>query len=277
MKLTKEVLLEAKKYKNSLYDDIKVEFLYHSNKLEGSTFTKDAIYDIIENNMIRGNHSVDDAFETVNSVDLFDFVINDIGKPINDEMLWKYHKLLKSRTSDDINGLSGHYKTMMNRLRNTSVQVAYPQEVPDGMHKLFEKHMNKKMTIEDIAWFHARFEHIHPFQDGNGRIGRFLILKQCIENDIDVIAIDEDYNGTYKAALEMAQTSGDIKPLVMIFEHCQERLDEKLAIYKTSLEYLKKEITKQNKNRKGSLQQGHTLLSKNIKSKSMKSKKIDER
>ena len=84
--------------------------------------------------------------------------------------------------------------------------------------------------------FHQEFEHIHPFQDGNGRIGRFIILKQCIENNIDLIAIDNEYNNEYKKALYNAQTTGDISDLVNIFKLCQERLDKKLSKYQTYID-----------------------------------------
>ena len=246
MKMSKALFLEFKKYKNSLYDDIKVEFLYHSNKMEGSTFTKDALYDAIENNMIRGNHSIDDVFETVNSIDLFDKIILDCGNPITHEMLFEYHALLKAKTSDEVNGLTGHYKTIMNRISGSPVQVAYPQEVEPAIDELLTYWNNiNNVSLEDICRFHSRFEHIHPFQDGNGRIGRFIMLKQCIENNIDLIAIDDEFSETYKLALELSQTKGDIDPLVRILSYCQERLDEKLKIYKKSVELVSKEIEKE--------------------------------
>ena len=243
MKMSKALFLEFKKYKNSLYDDIKVDFLYHSNKMEESTFTKDALYDAIENNMIRGNHSIDDVFETVNSIDLFDKIILDCGKPITHEMLFEYHALLKARTSDEINGLTGHYKTIMNRISGSSVQVAYPQEVKPAIDELIN-HWNHidDVSLEDICQFHSRFEHIHPFQDGNGRLGRFIMLKQCIENNIDLIAIDDDFSETYKIALELSQTKGEMDSLVKILSYCQSRLDEKLDMYKESIQLLSKEI-----------------------------------
>lgn len=245
MKINKPLFLEFKKYKNSLYNDIKVEFLYHSNKMEGSTFTKEALYDVVENNMIRGSHTIDDVMETVNSVDLFDRIIMDCGVPLTKELLFQYHSILKSRTSDEVNGLSGHYKTIMNRISGSPVQVAYPKEVPSAMEELLEKwNTLNNVTLEDICAFHSRFEHIYPFQDGNGRLGRFIILKQCIENDIDLIAIDDDFSEAYKLALERSQTQGDIKSLVQILGHCQERLEKKLAPYKESIVLLENELKK---------------------------------
>lgn len=82
--------------------------------------------------------------------------------------------------------------------------------------------------LGSIARFHARFERIHPFQEGNGRVGRFLVLKQCVESGLDLVSVDEEFNKPYKSWLEYAQTSGDVVHLVEVFEDCQARLDEKM-------------------------------------------------
>lgn len=100
-------------------------------------------------------------------------------------------------------------------------------------------------SIECIANFHQKFEHIHPFQDGNGRIGRYLILRQCIENNIDLIAIDDEYNKEYKQALYIAQKDNDMNHLVEILEKCQTRLNGKLSKYKNAIEKLKNKQKKE--------------------------------
>ena len=102
----------------------------------------------------------------------------------------------------------------------------------------------KTVTLKDIADFHYKFEHIHPFQDGNGRIGRFIILKQCLEKNIDLIAIDDEYNNEYRNALYKAQKTDDSKDLVEIFKKCQKRLDEKLDEYKNFLKQVENDINK---------------------------------
>ncbi len=94
--------------------------------------------------------------------------------------------------------------------------------------------------LDDVMIFHAKFEKIHPFQDGNGRIGRFLMLKQCIENNIDLIMIDDEYAKQYKEALYKAQAENDYAELKNIFISCQERLDNKLDFLKETLEYMEK-------------------------------------
>ncbi len=110
------------------------------------------------------------------------------------------------------------------------------------MFNLLEDWKESKKDIYAIADFHQKFEHIHPFQDGNGRIGRFIILRQCIENSVDLIAIDDEYNKEYREALYEAQTTKNINPLVEIFKKCQERLDEKLSEYTSTIEQVSEEV-----------------------------------
>lgn len=100
----------------------------------------------------------------------------------------------------------------------------------------------KVKKIYDIADFHQKFEYIHPFQDGNGRIGRFIILRQCLENNIDLIAIDNMYDKEYRKALYKAQTTGNIEQLVNIFKMCQKRLDEKLQSYIPIIKQVQEEV-----------------------------------
>ena len=123
------------------------------------------------------------------------------------------------------------------------------------MFNLLEDWNKSQKDIYAIANFHQKFEHIHPFQDGNGRIGRFIILRQCIENSIDLIAIDNEYNKEYREALYEAQTTENIKPLVEVFKKCQVRLDEKLSNYssievRNAIKNNNKEILKEMLNEK---------------------------
>lgn len=101
---------------------------------------------------------------------------------------------------------------------------------------------NKNKTIEDIAKFHCQFEKIHLFQDGNGRIGRFIILKQCIEANIDLIALDNTLEADYKMALYEGQKTGDVSKLIDIFKQCQQQLDNKMKKYGEIINLVKKEL-----------------------------------
>lgn len=239
MKISINVMQKLSKIKNSVYEDIKIEYLYHSNKLEGSTFNIEQLNILLEENMVVGEHSINDVQETINSLELFDFVIETLNEKLTDRLLREYHSILKKNTSDENYGLVGVYKKIPNKLRSVDIELAQPYEVAELIEELLDK---KIETLKDIADFHQKFEHIHPFQDGNGRIGRLIILRQCLENNIDLIAIDDEYNKEYREALYNAQTSGSLEQLVQVFEKCQKRLDEKLQSYTSTIEQVLKEV-----------------------------------
>ena len=243
MKLNAKEIKRLSAIKNSVYDDLKIEFLYHSNHLEGSTFTKENLEKLLSLKKVEGEHYLDDVIETKNSLNVFDNVINDSDKKLDKFMLFDWHRELKKDSVDEEIHNTGCWKKYENKLRNIDLKLAYPDEVDNRMFNLlmdWNELMNP--TIEDIASFHYRFELIHPFQDGNGRIGRFIILKQCIESDIDLIAIDNEYEKEYKEALYKAQKTDDVSFLVDIFSKCQKRLDEKMTDYKNTIDLVKREI-----------------------------------
>ena len=233
MKITTSTIQYLSKINNTIYDDLKVEFLYHSNKLEGSTFDEKQLNALLEENMVIGEHKKDDVQTTINSLEVFDFVVKTIEENLSPRLIREWHSLLMKGTELDKVQLAGKYKEIPNGLKGIDIETAQPYEVEERIDRLLNLKIN---NINDIAMFHQEFEHIHPFQDGNGRIGRFIILKQCIENNIDLIAIDNEYNDEYKKALYNAQTTGDISDLVNIFKLCQERLDKKLSKYQTYID-----------------------------------------
>lgn len=114
--------------------------------------------------------------------------------------------------------------------------------VDNSIYNLLEDWKESKKDIYAIADFYQKFEHIHPFQDGNGRIGRFIILRQCLENNVDLIAIDDEYNKEYREALYKAQTIGNLEQLVQVFEKCQKKLDEKLQSYASTIKQVSEEV-----------------------------------
>ena len=233
MKITTSAIQYLSKINNTIYDDLKVEFLYHSNKLEGSTFDEKQLNALLEENMVIGEHKKDDVQTTINSLEVCDFVVKTIEENLSPRLIREWHSLLMKGTELDKVQLAGKYKEIPNGLKGIDIETAQPYEVEERIDRLLNLKIN---NINDIAMFHQEFEHIHPFQDGNGRIGRFIILKQCIENNIDLIAIDNEYNDEYKKALYNAQTTGDISDLVNIFKLCQERLDKKLSKYQTYID-----------------------------------------
>ena len=243
MKINSKKMKYLSKITNSIYEDLKIEFLYHSNHLEGSTFSKDELEKLLTEKKVEGSHSLDDIIETKNSLEVFDQVINDSSELLDKFMLFNWHKLLKKGTVDDEIHNIGMWKKYENKLRGVDLKLALPVEVDNLMFNLLSDYNElETVTLKDIADFHYKFEKIHPFQDGNGRIGRFIILKQCLEWNIDLIAIDDKYDDEYRNALYKAQKTGDSEDLVTVFKKCQNRLDEKLEKYKSLLEQVDVDI-----------------------------------
>lgn len=239
MKITKKQINYLKEISSSFYDEMKVEFLFHSNKLEGSTFDEEQLITLLTENKVQGEHTIDDVQETINSLKLFDFVIDTLEEELTPRLLKEFNSLLKQNTKQDEYGLIGIYKKIPNKLLGVDIETAQPFEVEERIENLLKMEIK---DIEDIANFHQEFEHIHPFQDGNGRIGRYIILRQCILSNIDLIAIDNEFEKEYKGNLYIAQTENNIGPLVETFSKCQERLDEKLKELKEILFDLDKKM-----------------------------------
>lgn len=237
MKINSKKMKYLSKITNSLYKEFKIDFLYHSNHLEGSTFSKDELEKLLTEKKVEGSHSLDDIIETKNSLEVFDQVIIDSGEKLDKFMLFNWHKLLKKGTVDDEIHNIGMWKKYENKLRGVDLKLALPVEVDNLMFNLLSDYNElETVTLKDIADFHYKFEKIHPFQDGNGRIGRFIILKQCLEWNIDLIAIDDKYDDEYRNALYKAGKTDNSEDLVTVFKKCQNRLDEKLEKYKNLLE-----------------------------------------
>lgn len=244
MIINEKEMIKISKITNSFYEDLKVEFLFHSNHLEGSTFSRENLETLLLNKKVQGEHFFDDVIETRNSLDVFDKVIASLEEPLNKFLLFDWHRTLKKGSVDDEIHNIGRWKQFENRLKGVPLRTAQPYEVDQLMYNLIEDWNDMpNHSLEDIAMFHARFEAIHPFQDGNGHIGRFLILKQCINSGVDLISIDSEYEKEYKDSLFVAQTTGDFRSLCDVFEACQKRLDEKMAMYASLLQQVHRELS----------------------------------
>lgn len=128
----------------------------------------------------------------------------------------EFHSIIKKGTSDDSCGFRGCYKKIPNNILGTSRKVAQPYEVDGCINILLSSYYSfKTISIQELAYFHMNFESIHPFQDGNGRIGRFLLLKQCIENNIQPILITSSNSAGYKKAMQ-----GNEKTLADFLNKC---------------------------------------------------------
>ena len=214
-----EKIKELKNAKNSNYYDFKYKFNYHSNKIEGSTFSLEDVLNLMEYQQVQGTHKFDDVLETKNSLELFDFVSDTLGESITKTLLLEFHSILKKNTMDDERGFKGCFKKIPNRILGATVKVAEPHEVEPKLHELITWWDGlKKKALINISEFHLRFQTIHPFKDGSGRIGRLIILKQCIEADINPILINSNNVLEYKRVL----TKYSVKDLYEFFCDCEQ-------------------------------------------------------
>ena len=191
--------------KGGIYHKVQIELTYNSNHMEGSRLTHDQTRYIYETNTIgveAGTVNVDDIVETANHFRCIDLVINSAGQMLSEPFIKTLHRTLKSGTSDSRKDwfAVGDYKKIPNEVGGQDTTA--PEEVPTEMKQLLASYNRKPdKTLEDLIAFHVAFESIHPFQDGNGRVGRLILFKECLKNDIVPFIIDEDLKLFYYRGL----------------------------------------------------------------------------
>lgn len=203
-----EVLSAEKKAKLSggIYHNVQIELTYNSNHIEGSRLTHEQTRYIFETNTIGidgGVVKVDDIVETANHFKCVDMIIENAKKPITETFIKELHRTLKSGTTDAREDwfAVGDYKRLPNTIGD--MFTAQPEEVAQKMKELLSEYSAKKeKTFDDLLDFHYKFECIHPFQDGNGRIGRLLLFKECLKYNIVPFIIDEELKLFYYRGLK---------------------------------------------------------------------------
>ena len=212
-----ERLREEKKHqiKGGIYHRLQIDLTYNSNHIEGSQLTHDQTRYIFETRTIGVENKnslvkVDDVIETINHFIAIDRVIDFANYELSEHFIKELHKILKTGTSDS--RLSwfnvGDYKKRANEVGD--MKTTPPQLVAQEMKKLLDSYNNKdNHSLEDIVEFHVKFERIHPFQDGNGRVGRLVILKECLKNNIvPFVILDEKKMFYYRGLKNWNQERG---------------------------------------------------------------------
>lgn len=191
--------------KGGIYHKVQIELTYNSNHMEGSRLTHDQTRYIYETNTIgveAGTVNVDDIVETANHFRCIDMVIDSAGQMLSEPFIKTLHRTLKNGTSDSRKDwfAVGEYKKIPNEVGGRDTTA--PEEVPTEMKQLLASYNRKPdKTLEDLIAFHVAFESIHPFQDGNGRVGRLILFKECLKNGIVPFIIDEDLKLFYYRGL----------------------------------------------------------------------------
>ena len=183
--------------KGGIYHQTQIKLAYNTNRIEGSKLSEEQTRYIYETNtLFVGNGettaNVDDIVETVNHFSCFSYMLDIADEPLSEEHIKRFHFLLKNNTSDSRKSWFrvGDYKLMPNIVGGT--ETSSPSNTPSDMLDLIESYRNKAgISINDIIDFHFLFEQIHPFQDGNGRVGRLILFKECLAHDIIPFIIED--------------------------------------------------------------------------------------
>ena len=197
---------KASKYSGGIYHKTQIDLTYNSNHIEGSRLTHDQTKYIFETNTIGVENevlNVDDIIETANHFRCIDIIIDNAKATLTEKFIKELHLILKNGTSDSRKDwfAVGDYKKIPNEVND--MDTALPEEVGDRMKELLTKYNSRKeKTLEDILDFHVKFERIHPFQDGNGRVGRLIMFKECLKYNIVPFIIDDNLKLFYYRGLK---------------------------------------------------------------------------
>ena len=211
-KLLLDILQEEKSsgYSGGIYHKTQIELTYNSNHIEGSSLTHEQTRYIFETNTIgveTGSINVDDVIETANHFRLVSLIIDNAKSMLTEEFIKELHLILKNGTSDSRKDLFavGDYKKLPNEV--SGMNTVIPEEVSGKMKELLNEYNAKEeISIDDVLDFHVKFEKIHPFQDGNGRVGRLIMFKECLKYNIVPFIIEDDLKMFYYRGLAKWET-----------------------------------------------------------------------
>lgn len=198
------------KLKGGIYHQTQIKLSYNSNHMEGSTLTEEQTRYIYETNTIgleKEPANIDDIIETVNHFQCFDYILDCADNVLTENIIKKIHAILKSNTSDSrLEWFNvGEYKQRPNMVGDS--KTTPPSKVKKEIQKLlFEYNQKEIIDFKVIVAFHYQFERIHPFQDGNGRVGRLIIFKECLKYNIVPFIIDEKHKLYYYRGLKEFET-----------------------------------------------------------------------
>jgi len=221
-----------KNIRSGIYGFTQRELAYNSNKIEGSTLSQKHTLALFETGQIYTEknevYKPKDVEEMQGHFAMFNYMLDTLQEPINESIIKGLHKKLKQCVFEDIaNGYNiGEYKGRRNFVGD--IATALPSEVPDKIKELLEWYHSQNVTLEILAEFHARYESIHPFQDGNGRTGRIILFRECLFHSICPFILRDENRAIYINALNKGQTENQFTELVALFEKEQCRYKEQL-------------------------------------------------
>jgi Fic family protein len=202
-------LIEEKnsRFHGGLYHKIQVSLTYNSNRIEGSRLTEEQTRYIFETRTIGFKDEeavpVDDIIETTNHFVAFDYLLETIHQPLSAQIIKEFHRILKSGTADALKPwfALGNWKKLPNEVGGA--ETTKPEHVENAIKQLNEWYLAREITsFETIVEYHYRFEKIHPFQDGNGRVGRLILFRECLKHNVVPFIIDDSHKQFYYRGLK---------------------------------------------------------------------------
>ena len=186
----------------NLYHKTQIELAYNSNHIEGSRLTEAQTRQIFETRTIDGPARIDDVWEASNHFRLFDLVLDTAEEPLSIDLVKRFHRTLKANTDQALSDSiyePGAFKTLPNEVGG--MLTVEPEKVAVCMDDLLSSYAETRKTFEAVIGLHHRFERIHPFQDGNGRVGRIIMFRECLANDIVPFVVRDDMKAYYYRGL----------------------------------------------------------------------------
>ena len=229
VKSIKNTLMEdfSNNVRNGLYALTQKMFAYNSNRIEGSTLSSEHTASLFDTGTLVSDGTIvykaKDIEETTGHFKMFNEMLKNLDAPLTADLIKQFHYQLKSGVFEDYanNYAVGDYKKRANII--SDITTTSPQDVEKEMEKLLDEYQNSDKTIKDIAVFHAKYEKIHPFQDGNGRTGRMIIFKQCLDNNYIPVIIKEEDKPLYISALHKAIVDKSFDDLINVFNVSQDK------------------------------------------------------
>ena len=233
---------QKEEYQGNLYMQTQIMFAFHSCKLEGNELSEDQVRDIYENNIFsvsaESRIKVDDITEIINHFTCFDYMISCAAEDLTENMMKQFHQILKRNTLEELKGKVpiGSYKTEHNTAGDA--KTIEPEQVGAEIEQLLKDYLQenkeKDISLESLVNFHYRFERIHPFADNNGKIGRLILFKECLKNNIMPFIIAHRQKLYYLRGLQTYRT--DRTKLLNVCLAAQNKYDTIEAYFSTVTE-----------------------------------------
>lgn len=222
-----------KRDRSGIYATTQRLLAYNSNKIEGSTLTEEQTASLFDTGSLPKSddyYRAKDIEEMNGHFLMFNLMINTLDQELSEDLIKRFHYELKSGVFEDrANGYAiGDYKTRPNIIGNN--RTTLPKDVPTEMKNLLEWYNKQEKSLTTLAKFHTRYETIHPFQDGNGRTGRLILFRECLNNDLIPFIIEDKNRNEYIEALKTARDN-DFSALAQLFQKEQKTYKEEIDYF----------------------------------------------